>query len=105
MLHFVLIEVCSVDILVVCLRITTGFEGIPSERCIYESTLVIDAPQKFKRIRRLSDSWNATSPLRKFVWRLRGLLSFLDLQAQKATDLLSMISEQLTEQRTLCVST
>ena len=25
--HFVLVEVCSVDILVACLRISTGFEG------------------------------------------------------------------------------
>ena len=38
--HFVLIEVCSVDILVACLRIGTGFKEDFLERRIYESTLV-----------------------------------------------------------------
>ena len=38
--HFVLIEVCSVDLWVACVRISTGLKGFPSERRIYESTLV-----------------------------------------------------------------
>ena len=38
--YVVLIEVCSVDLPVARLRISTGFKGISSERRIYESTLV-----------------------------------------------------------------
>ena len=39
--YFVLIEICSVDIPVACLKINTGaYKGIPSERRIYESTLL-----------------------------------------------------------------
>ena len=56
---FVLIEVRSVDALVQCLRISTGFTGIASERRIYESTLVRqpqNVSQKFKRIRRVSEN-------------------------------------------------
>ena len=38
--HFVIITVCSVEFFVLCLRIFTGLKGFPSERRIYESTLV-----------------------------------------------------------------
>ena len=38
--QFVLVEVCSVDILVACVRTSTTLIGDYSERHIYESTLV-----------------------------------------------------------------
>ena len=53
--------VCLVDVLAACLRIRTGFKGIPSEGPIYESTLPErqncshNMSQIFEGIRRFAD--------------------------------------------------
>ena len=75
--HFVLIEVCSVDILVTCLRIGTGFKGDPFRererdasmraRCPGRQNCSHNVSQKIKRITHFPDhrscqSWTAREP-------------------------------------------
>ena len=54
--RLVLIDVCSVDLLFTCLRISTGFKGrgFPSERRIYESTLVGQTKLLSQRVSKVS---------------------------------------------------
>ena len=58
--HFVLVDVCSVDVLVACLRVVTGFKGDSSERRTHESNLVGQTKSlswrvgKLQRVKRFS---------------------------------------------------